>query len=224
MKKTISRIMLITLLMTVLMAIAPAEGQINESSKIRFKAFAAGKCFISYGEGPGWPEPWLWYGIGKGSARISGCAEDIESLGDFYVSENIKAWGFISLSWKEDGSKHWLLAVLYSDTSTTGAFFPDDDFFAMGIEAQPPLRFIGVYASGSEIQRISGTAAFAVVRLEPPPHYLVMVAYLFDEYSQILYAPGWVPEDTEMTDPTIPPILVPAARVFWRNVEVVSSP
>lgn len=57
--------------------IVSAEGQTNESSKIKFNALAAGSCYVIYGPGELPPiHPILYHGEGRGIASISGRAKD----------------------------------------------------------------------------------------------------------------------------------------------------
>lgn len=228
------------LLLTVLAStvVASTEAQVTESSTIKFKASAVGECFMGYGDPwPIMPYPRVWSGIGRGIARISGRAEAVPFDHDFienaYIPESLNARSSISLSWtEEDGSKHRLQAVLYSTASAVGVFFPDDDYFnvagrPVGEMPVEGLMFRGEHTSGSEIQRISGVALFLCTWFGfSPDHYSSSIhlneVILLDEDTETMYAAIWTSEETLM--PPLTPLLVPAAKVFQRNVEVISSP
>ena len=171
------------LLMTVLMAIASAEGKTNESSNISFNAFAGGKCVIKYGDYQGeYPiYPATWFGIGKGTSSLSGYATchlwlNLEPVGDIYDSDKksrLLATGEnrVSFAWEEpDGSKHRVDVEFRFTRKTTGVFIPDvDGFLIPNIQGDSaiPLQFKGEHqitmprrrGSGlTVVQRIKGIA------------------------------------------------------------------
>lgn len=244
MKTTILLLAILLIAATPIFAVS-VEGQSNVVS-IKFKGLAAGKCFIGYGgPGPGHPDPYEWWGIGKGNTGISGRAETvplegtyIDALGDAYVAEYVEAQGDISTSWiEEDGSKHRLIARLYSTASTgLGVFVPDANCFSVPLGGQPgtilkALRFEGIHASGSEIQRIDGIALFSAWPLgfspvSPPTSVIAIEVFLLDENTETLYIALWLNEQVMLPISgfgTSPSILVPAAQVFQHKVEIKSS-
>ena len=232
----------ILLLMMILVTIASTAITFTEaknSTKVRFRAFASGPCGIGYGETqPFWPDCSTgWCGIGKGSAGISGLAEVVSLEGGFfgedvYVSERLRFRGFIYISWtEEDDSKHELFVVLYPDKNTKGIFIPDMDWFSIpqpgpGAEAYV-LRFKGLHICDSKIQKIGGGGLFWTVdwplNPEESPVPIIM-AYLVDEESGISYAVMWLAEELKLPpDSPIDLNVVPAAKVFHRNVELIGA-
>jgi len=157
-------------LMMLLMVAAPVVASADSVEKIRFDALSSGSCFMVYGQGEeGSSDPFppledIWYsGPGRGSARIRGYAKDVDScpsglFGEGYDSKSIRSWGLVSVSWIEnkgtlEEEKHWILAMLYSTTTTYGFFIPDK-LFSVPIPGVPAssefLRITGMHVSSSE--------------------------------------------------------------------------
>jgi len=211
--------------------------------RIRLAAAAAGDCFVSYGSpGPGYPDPYEWYGLGKGTAGISGFAEAVpfpgtyfDVLGDVYRTDSVKAHGFVSVRWVEDdGSRHLLLAAVYSEPSTgLGILVPEADAFSIPLGGDPDsankaLAFNGVHMTGSVVQRISGIALFSAgpagfSPAQPPTSVIAIGVYLIDVASGRLYWIGWLNEQVTVPVPGLedPTILVPEAKVFRMDVEII---
>lgn len=215
----------------------------ESETRIRFNATAAGDCFLGYGgPGPGYPSPYEWYGLGRGSAGISGSAEAVpfpgtylDVLGDVYLADSVEAHGFVSVNWvEESGSKHSLRVVVHSEPSTgLGLFIPEADAFGVPITGHPDsatkaLAFNGVHISGSVVQRISGIALFMAFPagfspMQPPTSVISITAYLMDIASMRLYYISWLNEQVTapIDGPGSPTILVPEANVFHRKVEIM---
>jgi len=235
-------------LLTVLLAVSAfafvgsANAEESETT-IKFNATAEGDCFVGYGgPGPGYPSPYEWYGLGRGSGGITGSAEAvpfpgtyIDVLGDVYFADSAEAHGFVSVNWvEEDGSKHSLRVVIYSKPSTgLGIFVPEADVFSVPIGGHPDsvnkvLAFNGVHIWGSVVQRISGMALFMTFPagfspMQPPTSVIAITVYLIDVASLRLYYLGWLNQQVSVPvdGPGSPTILVPEANVFHRNVKII---
>ena len=241
MKSQAFKILSLTLLFTVMLTakVSPVIAMANSIETIRFTAFTSGPCFIVYGQGEeGSTEPFPPLGQikyqdpGRGSARIRGYANDVDVFtsdlfGGGYDSNSIQAWGFVSVSWVEDEGtvdeeRHWLLAMLYSTTTTYGFFIPDK-LFSVPIPGVPSssadfLRFTGIHISKSETKIIKGVAIFMTTPVAslfpgyPEDMYLINVG-LCDE-DLMLYQFMWCNQLLESPFGTIP-----AADVLQWNVE-----
>lgn len=243
--KTFSLLFMILLIVVASTFVASTKGQINEVS-IRFRALAAGRCFIGYGEWAPegiieWTDIIEWAGNGSGDAIINGRAEAVFYMhlypfGRMYLSESLDAHGVVSFSWiEEDGSKHKIMAVLFSDASTSGGFGPDVNCFSVpttGPQQTPPLRFKGIHTAfdthRANKTAIGGWALFATIPPGPPddPDYQlfpIIQVYLVDETTQKVFIAIWVAEAGLW--PILyypPPVYMPAAQVFQHKVEIKS--
>jgi len=242
MKKIISVLLYTALLTVVLLASAStARGQTDEVS-ISFRVHASGECLVGYGNsGPGHPDPYAWFGVGRGDIGGSGQAQAVplegtylDLLGDCYFAESVEARFHLLLNWREDGETHVLVARLYSDSSTgLSVFVPDADCFSVPIGGHPDspvkaLRFEATLLSNSKVQRISGLALVMAWPLgfspvQPPTSIVCIEAILLDEDSGQMYIAAWLNESCEIpiADPGSPTISVPAAKVFQRAVEII---
>ena len=201
------------------------KGQTN-GLDFRFRAMVEGQCLIAYGGiGPGVPDPMIWSGIGKGYTTVSGHAKDAtafpSSVAGLYISEDIRATGAVSVSWMEaDGSKRRLAAVLYSNETSEGLFYPSKNQFELSVpEHSLPDEFImfkGVYADGSKLASISGIAFFSAGLVGYASDSIAV--WLFDIQAGTLFFIGWSRAGT----PTpFPPGYVPAANVYKSLVNVI---
>jgi len=224
-------------------------GSVNAQTSIvsiRFRGLANGDCFIGYGApGPGYPSPYDWLGIGKGSVSINGHAEAVpledpslsylKILGDTYVSESLSTHGTASLNWvEEDGSKNQLVATLYSDASTEGIFVPEGDYFSVplgGPNAGPvALKFKGIRIADHVVQKMEGMAVLYSMPLgfsSGNPHvYSIRIVHLLlvDLVSGKLFMAIWLSEAWQIPIyggvPGSPSILVPAAKILQSKVEI----
>lgn len=214
----------------------------SETVSVRFRAHVSGECFAGLaepipGDGPGYFES---YGIGQGQTQIKGLAQaayydDVPALGHTYGSESLNANGSVVFSWvEEDGTRNAVQATIYSDESTGGAFAPDVDCFSVPAVGEsggtPPLLFKGVHiqvnSHGIKRTDLSGIALFGTIP-PGPPHagYLfpIIQVFLGDETSQKFYVAIWVGEEGAW--PILygrPPVLMPAARVLQKSVEIIN--
>jgi len=210
-----------------------ANAEENGKLKIKFRALAVGQCLIGYGKvNPGWPIP-TWTGIGRGSTMIIGKAEVKpyeNELGpmppwfedtDVYISGNIKAIGYIVISWTEEDGKHMLLARLYSTSTTQGIFIPEKDQFVIQLESvEDALKFEAIYITPSGRQRMKGIAKFVAAQLAPPEDYPTFISvYLVTEDLQQMFSALWTPEEMTVTLGT-ETFTIPAAKVYQRNVKL----
>jgi len=249
-KIKISTALLSILLISMMFAFVSKADAQTGSVSIQFRGGVVGECFAGVaearpGDGPGSFE---WFGNGRGNAMINGRAEvvhygDFSILGSLYVSESLDAHGTVSFMWtEEDGSRHLIQAILFSDASTVGYFAPAVDCFAVTAgggapEQPPPLRFEGVHmvTKAGHAGRISleGAAWFVAVPpgLPSDPHYQffrVVQVFLLDETSQKFYIATWVAEEGSWPifgyggpggGPLIP---IPAARTLQTEVKITS--
>lgn len=157
------------------------KGQVD-SLNFRFEAQAVGECVVGYGElGPSGPLPLEWACLGNGQARINGYAADavcvlVPPFLSLYFSQDVKAVGTVNVGWTgKDGSKHRLVAVIYSTETSEGVFIPSEDRFCLTVTTPPhfspekALRFKGVYISSKGVEAISGGALFGASIYGPPP-------------------------------------------------------
>jgi len=230
-KKESSILLLVILLMAASPAIpAVAEAQ-TSTEKVRFRALAVGPCLIGYGAvNPGWPNYSSgWCGIGKGIIRLTGYAEVSqypETINPWwenltiYIPENLRARGFVSARWREEDGVHVLIAILYSNESTQGLFIPETDEFSI------LLNFKAIHIAPSGIQRIKGIAIFIAAQISPPEEYPISIGvHLIDLDLGTHFAIGCVPEETtfEFAPELGESYTVPPAKVFQRNVKLISS-
>jgi hypothetical protein len=213
---------------------------------IEFRGHAEGKCLIGYGNpGPGYPSPYDWWGIGKGSASIVGRAEAVpledpsllylEALGDTYISESLSTKGTVSLDWaEEDGSKNKIAATLYSDASTQGIFVPEGDYFSVPLggpnAGSVALKFRGIRTGDHVVQKMEGMAVFNTLppgfspaNQNVPPFRVVQLLFV-DLVSGKLFMAIWLSEALQVPIyggvPESPSILVPAAKILQSRVEI----
>jgi hypothetical protein len=199
-----------------------AQALTAETMDFRFRGFAAGQCYIAYGgTGPGFPNPLDWSGLGNGQATATGYASDATetfptSIPDVYISENIRAIGEITIGWTEgDGSKHRIIAGIYSTATSEALFYPSNNQFVLTIPMYSPpdkcMRFNGIYVSSSKIARISGIALFAVGIYGPNPWPDNIIVLLGDEQSGTLFFIAW----SRLGTPTPSPLgFLPAAKAY----------
>jgi len=236
---------LLTLLIGTSVFAASANAQTGIVS-IRFRGLTNGDCFIGYGApGPGYPSPYDWLGIGRGSVSIDGHAEAVpledpslsylKVLGDTYVSESLSTHGTASLNWVEkDGSKNQLVATLYPDASTEGIFVPEGDHFSVplgGPNAGPvALKFRGIRTGDHVVQKMEGMAVLYSMPLAfspANPHISsirIVHLLLVDLVSGKLFMAIWLSEAWQIPIyggvPESPSILVPAAKILQSKVEI----
>ena len=162
------------MLLTITASTAITSAKIK-NKKIEFNSSADGSCFAINGLNLfGEPQEVWWGGEGNGNANIRGSAKEIESWSDpvygiIFKAEDVKATGFISLSWTEDDGIHWIEAELSSTDSTT-AFLKSDVLLALsmpggGALPEEMLSFNGkhVYSNGQTEERISGIGCWFTV-------------------------------------------------------------
>jgi len=234
----------ILLLVIILMAASPAIPAVAEAQtsteKVRFKALAAGPCFVGLGD----PYPiglnytTGWCGLGEGTVWIHGWAEgeliEYPYEGEIFYSSSVKARAFISVRWiKNDGSRHRLIVMLYSQENTEGLFNDTFDNFAIPAPGETPpevtvkkyLRYRGIYINDTEIQRIDGFASIFSYGLPPVAPPLINIYLLWGENLQRVFLVSWLSEELTVSEPDlgIPKMTIPAARIFRRNVELINS-
>jgi len=236
-----SSILLLAIVLMATSSTIPAVTEAKTSTeKVRFRALAVGACFVGLGD----PYPiglnytTGWCGIGNGSFSIRGWAEvelrEDPYMGQFYYSNSTKALGFISVRWiKDDGSRHRLIVMLYSQENTEGLFNDTFDNFAIPMPGETPpsitvekyLRYRGIYINNTEIQRIDGFASIFSSGLPPVVPPIINIYLLWGENFQRVFLVSWLSE--EFTVPPnnlgIPEMTIPGARIFRRNVELINS-
>jgi hypothetical protein len=238
----ISTFLLAILMIGLVPAFATSGYDQSETVSIRFSAHVSGECFAGIaepipGDGPGYFES---YGIGRAQARIEGLSEavyyyNVPALGPTYGSVSLSAHGTVTFGWvDEDGTRNTIQATIYSDESTGGGFAPDVDCFSVPAVGEsggtPPLLFRGVHiqvnSHGIKRTDLSGIALFGTIP-PGPPHagYLfpIIQVFLGDETSQKFYVAIWVGEEGAW--PILygrPPVLMPAAKVLQKSVEIIS--
>jgi len=235
-KVKISSILLSVLLISMSsMFIDLVSGQ-NGAVSIKFKAQAGGSCLTGYGGvNPLMPVPRIWSGLGDGTARIDGVAEATPYKAYFvdgaYTSQSIRASGLVAFDWvEENGFKHHLKATISSNISNSmrATFLPMDDYFNSPLFESSSFTFTGTHKVGSASQDISGLAIFMSSWLGWSPQLYhpgsvainVINVMLIDENTQTMYAAIWSSEETLMAPLT--PLIVPAADIFKRSVEITA--
>jgi len=204
--------------------------------KIQFNASASGPCAVVYGLGTRGTDPipdqeiWYW-GEGTGATAIRGETEKLKPIeftkpdwGDGYESKELTALGYVSVRWTDGEENNWLVAVIYSTSSTYG-FFKPNELISMPIPGITPtpkykenLNFIGIHVIGSEVQRIKGFALYLTAPLAsigwPGPGYVngVGLGIPLEGDDLIIYQLMW-----SDVFPGIPG--VPLAEAIQWNVE-----
>ena len=143
--------------------------------------------------------------------------------------------GTVNVDWTgEDGSKHRLIALIYSTETSEGAFILSGNRFVLGpttlpgFTAEKALKFKGIYLSSSGVKAISGGALFGASIYGPPPLRDYISVFLGVEESGIwhnAFSIVWSLTQTEIglgqtyLDP--PFITLSAARVYKSLVKII---
>lgn len=222
-----------------------AYAEVQLPAYIKFKGYALGSCAVWYGDRATWGQiPPLWYGLASGSIGLDGYAKatsydqippkfegglaNMYGKAYFAAPGDVKALGFLTLKWLENGELHQLWIAMYSKPTTQGIFQPKTDKFIAGYQPpddpgalgweNPMLGYRGIYKVGSNLQYLNGPITVLASEVENPPSKGIETILIVLHFGDYIMTLAWYSET--ITFPFPNPVTIPAARIV-RDVELL---